>query len=153
MVLDINERGSKTLKTPSSQRRIPVHQDVIDLRFKEYCDGLRAKGETELFPFLKDGAHGRGRNITDNFSRYLKRLGVKTPKKTFHSMRHTMIEALRNASVSRSDIQAIVGHKDNSITFDTYTQGVSPGVLYESISKIDFRPFIADLIETDNKHR
>ena len=48
--VDTAAANIKSLKTSTSQRRIPVHQALVDLGFLEFVERQRAVGNIRLFP-------------------------------------------------------------------------------------------------------
>lgn len=55
---------------------------------------------------------------------------------TFHSIRHTVITALREADVPIDRVKSIVGHKDRDVTFGLYGRKVDPEVLRGHVNKL-----------------
>jgi integrase len=132
------EKTGKRVKTDSSRRTVPIHPELSGLGFLDYVRSVKQK---RLWPKLKAGPHG-------NFSHYFtKWYGEKfnrplisdDPKKVFHSFRHNVADALKQrGDVPREVVQELLGHKTESITYDTYgtRYGVKP--LYEAVCKIDY---------------
>ena len=90
-VIDINDNTKdKKLKTPNSKRKIPLHQNLIDLGFLDYLHILEQKGRDRLFHELTLGRDGYTKNPSRFFNDYLRELGIKsaTEKYDFHSLRH-----------------------------------------------------------------
>lgn len=86
-LLGIPEDGSdedRTLKTKGSHRLVAIHQDLIDLGFLKYVDGLPISGQ--LFPALKH-------NPTSWYGHrgvYLRDVGeLETPESQSHGFRHS----------------------------------------------------------------
>jgi len=71
------------------------------------------------------------------FGRYLKLVGVKTGKTTFHSFRHNFADALRNAEAEDSRIKALIGHAEKSTT-GIYGVGVLLKVLAKDVERINY---------------
>ncbi|MBI5277344.1 MAG: site-specific integrase [Burkholderiales bacterium] len=86
----------KKLKNTSSRRTVPVHPLLIELGLIRWVQALAAAGYDRLFPELKhDTEKGYGKAATKWFSSYMARLGFKRDgTTTFHSLRHTFINAL-----------------------------------------------------------
>ena len=89
----------KSLKTESSRRAVPIHKTLLGLGFAEFLDSRRASGERRLFPDF-DRARDDG-SWSKQFSKYFKRfresIGVTRRGVKFHSLRHNVEDALRNA--------------------------------------------------------
>lgn len=57
LVLDINDKYDKKVKTSNAIRKIPVHQALIDLGFIDYIDTVKKANNEKLFPSLKADRH------------------------------------------------------------------------------------------------
>ncbi|WP_305074381.1 DUF6538 domain-containing protein [Propionivibrio sp.] len=124
-----DEGGSKRLKTKAARRLIPIHSKLIDAGLLDYVSELRDKGHDRLFPELSEGRDGYGTVVSKWFARYCSQCGITDPGKVFHSFRHTVIDCLKQAGVSKEKIAALVGHEDDSVTFGRYGKEFSPGVM------------------------
>ncbi|MBO9396136.1 site-specific integrase [Shimia sp. R9_2] len=138
--IDITTEGSpnKRLKNASSKRVIPIHADLIALGFLEFVEQLRARGTVRLFPALSYcPKNGYGRNVGRWFGdSFLPRLGIDDEALVFHSLRHTMNTQLARKNVPEQLQKAILGHKQNGMTYDTYfTAGFLPDQLYPEVNK------------------
>lgn len=130
-ITDEEEEG-KALKTAASKRVVPIHSALIDAGFLEFVEEARAmKGkikhksghEPRLLYDLTYTEHEKwGRNLGRWFNeRYLKALGLKSEKKTLHSLRHSFITYLGAAGVDGANIKSIVGHEPDTVTTQVYT--------------------------------
>jgi integrase len=120
-VFDFNEEtdGSttKSLKTRSSRRLVPVHPALMRLGLIEYVTRTRAAGHKQLFPEIKPGKRGDMSYMPSKFwQRYLKRIEVKEPGLCLHSFRHTFTDECRRQGVAKEVLRALLGHADSSIT-------------------------------------
>lgn len=116
-------------KTESGIRKVPVHPLLLRLGLLDFVRA--APADAPLFPDMTGDAMGKF------FARLLVSAGVKTKKLTFHSFRHTFIDALRAAQVPEKVLQAIVGHASTSVT-DNYGSGHPLSVLAEHVAKANF---------------
>ena len=110
--IDINKgEGTKSLKTTSAVRQVPVHPRLVEVGFLEYVEARRKVEPTgRLFPDVTLATGGQpSKAFSKWFSRYLRDIGLKRPELTFHGFRHTFIRAIRDAKVPDSRIKAIVG--------------------------------------------
>jgi len=118
--IDINKNtDDKRLKSKSSKRIIPVHQNILDKGFIEHVENIKTRGYKRVFPDLKSGVkHRYGRNLGDWFNgTFLKQLDIKTKKNAFHSFRHTVATELGEIAVNDSLQKRILGHSmANDIT-------------------------------------
>jgi integrase len=136
--IDINENGDKRVKTKAGIRFVPLHPFLVnDLRFLQYVEHLRSKGQTRLFPELKKCRDGYSHSVSHWFARYRKRCGVTDEGKVFHSFRHTFIDTLKqNPQVTDSHMIAeLVGHEVGSITTGRYGKRYQPQVLFDHVIK------------------
>lgn len=138
---DLNDEGDeKKLKTLSSKRRVPVHNDLIALGLLDYVQTLRTRGGSKLFHDLSTSVeHGRGRAIGRWFNEtLLPSLGMKTKLLVFHSLRHTVVTKLVNAQVDGPLIKALVGHSQQGVTYQSYFGGHTLTLLNDAIQKLDY---------------
>lgn len=138
--IDVNdEAGGKRLKTHSSARHVPIHPALVQLGFLDFVQDLRKgkKGEGRLFPDIKCGSDGYySNNFSQYFGRFLKHLGLTSPKLTFHSLRHNLADSLVHAGVGDMLVKAVLGHADHSVTA-RYGSRPPVATLYQAILKVD----------------
>ncbi|WP_370652119.1 site-specific integrase [Caballeronia sp. TF1N1] len=101
-------------KNANSQRRIPLHQTVVASGFLGYVQKLRDSRATQLFPELKPGANGYGKNVTRRFADYLDERFITDDRKVFHSFRHTFIARMTELNTHPAMLMALVGHYDQA---------------------------------------
>lgn len=135
--LSLTSTGGRSLKSKSSERIIPIHGELVRqgiLPYIETRDGW-------LWPNVegKGGRHGR---ISNGFSSwYGQQVNPKVTgndNKTFHSLRHTFVDMLKQAGISEQLIAEIVGHARGSITMERYGKKYNPKVLKEAIEKLNY---------------
>ena len=132
---DVNTFGDKQLKSEASIRKVPIHQDVVSLGFIDYVNSL---SNVQVFPSLKRVKYGKlTQNWSKWFNRYLSKLGIISKSKVFHSFRHGMKDALRNAGVDEALSDAITGHSSSSVG-RSYGQGYNLDTLNNAIQKVDY---------------
>ncbi len=131
-----DEEQGRTLKTPGSERLVPIHSKLIEIGFLDYCASLPSSGR--LFPDLVGNPDGYGSGpLSKWFSHFLDKTGVKTDQNCFHSLRHTFRDALRN-SETRIDVQrALGGWSDGSVS-ERYGTGHSVTVLRDGIERVAY---------------
>ena len=137
-ILEEPDRPDKKLKTLSSRRIVPIHDTLIDIGFIEFIDLLKKKDpdRKRLFEELPYGENGYNRNVTRFFNtRYLPKLGLKTDKKTFHSLRHTVVDHLKQKGVEPHFINELVGHTSGNIDLDRYGKGYNPDIIFNKCVK------------------
>lgn len=112
--------GGLTLKTDSSERRVPLHQTLIDLGFLSYVDDARKAGRERLFPDLKPDRFG---TVTGNWSKWFgaylrKDCGVADKRVVFHSLRHSFKHYARECGFAKPVNDAITGHESGDVGDD-----------------------------------
>lgn len=112
--------GDKSLKTVNALRQVPLHPRLIELGLLEYVDALKASGYDRLFPKLKYNKIKGYRGIASNWfngNYFGKVLGSpRDGKKTFHSLRHTFINAVDEFESNELTIAQLVGYVRGSTT-------------------------------------
>ena len=143
-VFDINDEEEKYLKAKSSKRIIPIHSFLLnDLNFLSHVDRLKAKGEKRLFPELKMGRDGYGRNVSRWFNEtYRQKCGIVSTdgrKRDFHSFRDTFITHLVHQKVNDRMRLQVEGHSTGKDMTSVYADPFPAKQLYEEvISKLDY---------------
>jgi len=141
-ILEEPDRPDKHLKTLSSKRVVPIHDTLIDLGFLEFVELLKKRhtNRQRLFQELKYGEGSYIRNVSYFFNKkYLTLLGLKTDKKNFHSIRHTVIDHLKQKLVDISFINELVGHHHGNIDLDRYGKGYTTDIIYNKcVKKINY---------------
>jgi integrase len=114
----INEdrKAGRRLKTKQSERFIPVHPQLIELRFLDFVAAqAKARGaDAWLFPLVAPGTKGTAA-YSKWFGRYIGAHGVTDTAKVFHSFRHSFIDALRIADVGDEVKNALLGWSGGGI--------------------------------------
>jgi integrase len=141
---DADEEGDdptdeKSLKTASSRRAVPIHTTLLDLGFDDFLASQREKGESRLFPeFTRAQDDG---SWSKRFSKYFKRfresIGVTRRGVKFHSLRHNVEDALRNADVRKEVRDAIQGHSESGVSRE-YGSGYYLRTLNEAVQMIHY---------------
>ena len=138
---DINDDGeNKELKTESSKRIIPIHQNLIDKGLLKHIQKLKDNGHERLFPDLKyTQKHGYGRNLSEWYrNTYLPSLGFKEKGMDFHSFRHTVATELGEAGVQEALQKRILGHSmANDITAG-YDKSTRLGLMKEALEELPY---------------
>lgn len=141
-------------KNENARRIVPIHNKLIELGLLEYAQSIQDKSFPYLFPYLVDGANGRGKNTGRQFSTYIRDdLKITNDRKVFHSFRHTVITRLHTINSNKAHVIQLVGHEDDSVHFGTYTHDIGLKALQETVNKlcydIDFSSLKAPLKEFD----
>ena len=138
--LDINEEGDDTqLKTESSTRFVPLHDTLIEKGFIKFIERQAKLKEPRIFTELDKTAGKYSHSASKWFSAYKNKLGFGTDgKKTFHSLRHTFIDNLKQQRTEESIVSAIVGHSYDSMTFGYYGKDYGIKLLKEVVDSVEY---------------
>jgi len=123
----------KHLKSKQSQRRIPIHSELIAIGLLDYVSDKRKNnhGSNRLFPDIKPGKDGYySHNFSKTFSRDLEAFGVKTKSHVFHSFRHNFKSAMDLGGVQDTHKDALMGHTDMNQAKNTYAP------LYDNVAAL-----------------
>ena len=162
-ILEEPKRPQKKLKNLASRRIVPIHDTLLELGLLEFIELLKTKKfpnnvwkEKRLFEELPYGEGSYIRNVSRWWnSRFLPKLGLKTSKKNFHSLRHTVSDHLKQKGIEPHFINELQGHSQGNIDLDRYGNGYNPDILYNRCVKkiayqtshargIDFLPLKVD---------
>ena len=134
--LDADEK-SKSLKTNSAKRSVPVHSKLIENGFIEYFDYLK-NNNAEHFLLNEIIYEGRiGKNAGRRVNRLITNaLGYN--KKTHHCFRHTISTKFKQQLVHEGIAAAIIGHSYGGITYSLYGKEYEPKSLTEAIELIKY---------------
>ena len=128
----------QSVKTDSSLRTIPVHPMLKKLGFEKFVAAQRKKGG-RLFPDFPKAADGYySTAYSPRFNRFLKDIGVKTDKHTFHSFRHSFEDGCRNSRIPLEFINALQGHSDGGMAARYGTGVMRLRLLNEEMEKLDY---------------
>jgi len=138
-ILEEPNRTDKRLKNQSSRRVVPIHDILIEqLGFIEFIELLKKKDpkRERLFQELLYREGNYNKNVSTFFNkRYLPSLGLKTDKKNFHSLRHTVSDHLKQKGVEPHFINELLGHSSGNIDLERYGKGYNPDILYNKCVK------------------
>lgn len=113
--LEAND-DDKSLKNCSSVRKVPIHNDLIDLGFLSYIKSL--KNSKRLFPKLTIGGDGTyGDNVGDWLGLYFRnKLKVNSQLRPIHAFRHTFKTNARLVGMSKDVHDTITGHNSGDVS-------------------------------------
>ncbi len=125
-LLHIHSDGpDRTLKTPQSERMVPLHPALIAEGFLEYVATLPA--DSALFPDIRPDKFGsRGGTATKNHGRWVRQT-VKvtdTRKDPAHAWRHLFRERAQRANVPQHVTEALMGHLNTANESEGYGRGL-----------------------------
>ncbi|EMD1176060.1 tyrosine-type recombinase/integrase [Vibrio harveyi] len=133
--IDDKYEGQK-LKNLTSRRIVPIHNQLLSLGFIEYVKSVQHE---RVFPELKESRDGFGTAASKWFGRFKSKLGFGKGH-DFHSFRHTVATQFKRQSISHIVAGELLGHAQNSITYDRYGKGLDVNQLQEIINMIDVTP-------------
>jgi integrase len=139
----VDSASDKSLKTLSSDRKIPLHAKLIDLGLLDYIEELKANKHERLFPELKyDRVKGYGKPASSWFNeRFLgKQLGItRDGRKTFHSFRHMFISEIFNQGHPEDVASQLAGHeRGESLAARTYRKDTFPDRMAPIVNALEF---------------
>jgi len=116
--LNITPEGDKHLKNFAAKRFVPIHSELRRLGFLEFVAHRKGSKAERLFQEIKLDSLGRiSSGYSKWFSNYLRRIDVKVDARvSFHSFRHTFVDAMRTAGFNDSVVGIFVGHSNNTVT-------------------------------------
>jgi integrase len=142
----------KHVKSDAGVRLIPLHPDLLALGFADFVR-LRRKAKAKrqrLFWDVKYGADGQPSTVMSKwFGRALDKVGLSDPTLVFHSFRHGIEDAFRNALTPQYIIDKIVGHADDAVSFE-YGEGVSLEIARDAITGAKFPVRLPSLWEASH---
>lgn len=126
------------MKTQSSRRKIPLHQDLLALGLLEYKDSLPQQGR--LFPKLeKHRQDGYGHAFGKIWSKYLRDVvKLDSQASPSHGFRHTFKTLCREVGIETAVSDWITGHAAQNVGA---TYGSNP--LSRMASELEKFPSIA----------
>jgi integrase len=133
----------KRVKSETSRRIIPLHQDLLSLGFLVYFKGIKQQGHKRLFPALRLGPNGYSHYyVSQHFSGSKGWLRTQLPDLetgiSSHCFRHAFATKLKDAEVEERLIEEIMGHRLTSLSMGRYGKPYKADVRIRAINKIQF---------------
>jgi integrase len=131
----------RTLKNQSSNRRVPIVPQLLDLGLFRYLEHVRSMGEAVLFPTLKMDCVGKlSGAFVKVFSRIkLRELGMTDKRKVLYSLRHNMKDLLERAEIPSKALKRILGHTPgDGATTDGYGSDLPYELVQRHFAKVTF---------------
>jgi integrase len=137
-----DDKGRR-VKTDTSRRRVPIHNDLVRLGFLAYVEeGRLRKRGVSLFPDLQSQRSAVTAAFSSWWGRYSDTIGITDGTKVFHSFRHLFKRRMRDAGVAKALIDALQGHKSadvaDSYGLDEDGIGISLPILQSAIAQLGF---------------
>ncbi len=127
--IHIAQNKFRRIKNPQSVRDIPLHPELLRLRFPEYVDLIRSLRHPRVFPDLYSPTSKSllGDRFYDEFMPVLawacEQEGVEL-KYVLHSIRHAFNSQLKKALVSVEERADLMGHGGDSETSERYADPI-----------------------------
>jgi len=133
----------KRIKSETSRRNIPLHQDLLTLGFLVYANNIRQRGHDRLFPALKLGPNGYQHYFNSHHFAGTKgwlRQQLPNLEKggSFHHFRHAFATKLKDAEIEERLIEELMGHRLTSMTTGRYGKPYKADVRIRAINKIRY---------------
>lgn len=137
--LSINtQHEGKRLKTKSSRRDVPIHQQLINFGLLDYVAHAKKSGAVQLFSDLTLTKHGAyAASFSNWFGRYCRDIGLNDPNKVFHSFRHNFKDACRDAEIPKDVHDRLTGHASPDVG-SSYGLGYSVEKLNQYVQRIAY---------------
>ncbi len=111
-----NPDRNQRVKTEGSERRVPIHPDLIRLGFLQVAADARAEHRARIFHKINPTIEGELMgNWSKWFSRYRRSLGVSDRNTPFHSFRHSFKHHARESLIDKAVNDAITGHESGDV--------------------------------------
>lgn len=114
--------NKQSIKNKPTRRFVPLAKPVLDAGFLDYAAEVKKSGHMQIFPNLPNSTGlGFGRQLSRQFSAYIKKNGITEKGQGFHGFRHTIATGLDRLGVTQNAIAAITGHaRDGSVLSKFY---------------------------------
>lgn len=135
-----SQTTDKRLKTEASERRVPVHPELVKLGFMEFvAERKKDRSSPRLFPELRmEKSRGLySHDFSKWFRRFVRLTCGEETSATFHSLRHNFRTALMNAEVSTELVEALGGWSVESSSEREYRHYQLP-VLLTALEKVKY---------------
>jgi len=138
--MDINDDDDKGVKSDSSNRIVPIHNQLIRLGFIDYVRSVKRK---RLFPEINRSTDGNydvmSRWFNDTYRKNCD-VGQKfNEHKTFHSFRHTFLNSFKQMGLSMDLAEEMAGHAPSgSETRTRYTKASNLELKNKMLQKLKY---------------
>lgn len=137
--LDVKCCDGNHVKTGESQRRIPVHPQLVELGILKLVELRRRDNQHRLFPHLTRGqTKGKfSENFSKKFTYYRQTNECYWPGLDFHAFRTTFHGDLMNQDKSDAIRCRLMGHERTDEGDRSYSQGLGLAALHERICDVE----------------
>lgn len=128
----------QTIKTPASERAVPIHPKLITMGFLQFVERQLSLGHQRLFPELtKHFDRGYSHQVSKWFSTFKGKMGW-TNVETLHGIRHSVATQLKRKEFNSDMVAGLLGHSHGSITFDRYGKEYKVDNLFKVVTALDW---------------
>ncbi|MFC3643912.1 site-specific integrase [Aquibium oceanicum] len=140
----LRKTAAKSLKTPGSERVLPVHPELIRLGLLQRVANVRGEGGSRLFHDLPGSSQAELSDLFQKRFAYWQKkvLGINEPGVSFHSFRHGFRDALREAGVPIDATRAMGGWARSGGVEERYGQGTRPSTLARWMAVVKYEGLI-----------
>ena len=132
---DINDDLDKSVKTPESIRKVPIHPQLIKMGFLKYFKFVRHE---RLWSSLTRGRDGYAYLYNKWADRYNRKQVTQERKKVPYSMRHTFSDCLKQNKVAKELVDEITGHVVEGLAFTDYSDKFNIKLRHNAIKKAKY---------------
>ncbi len=127
----------KNVKTESSRRLIPLHQNLVEIGFLKFVENLKRSGEIKLFRDLEADALGiNTKEASRRCGRIIDEYISDDSRLVFHSFRHSFKDLCRKAGILTEVHDQITGHAPTNVG-GGYGNGLDVLELSRELHRID----------------
>jgi integrase len=136
--LHIRDEGDRQIKNMQSERRVPLHPELIRVGLLDYVASAAPRPTDRVFPDLKPGGPDKklGYGFSKRFTHYRKAIGLHRSGLDYHSFRHGVTTRLYEADVSEGWIDLLTGHESGGESRRRYLKSVRLPLLKEAIQRV-----------------
>ena len=135
-----NSTIKKTIKTPTSKRKVPVHPELLKIGFTKFVEDQKKAGEQVLFNELKPDQYGdRAQYALKRFRETYLKQSIKIQElQSFYSFRHSFRDALRRIEAPPEVLQFLGGWSQGSLVSNIYGDKSDPDYLNTYVQRIEY---------------
>jgi len=140
----------KSLKNPGSEREVPIHRALIDLKFLDFAKQRQGRMGL-LFENHYPSPKVFSRKVSRWFGEYMDSIGLNDPALRFHSFRHSFKTACRMANIPAEVHDSLTGHVPQTVGGQYGKQMRLIAYLKEQIDRIQFDVDLSELATSNPK--
>jgi integrase len=125
-----HQEVKKSVKTPGSKRKVPIHPKLIELGFLLYVERIKSQGSTLLFPGFPPSVGRASPKAAEWFIDFMRDLGLRdeTPKARLVGMHAFRSTLMNRAMILRVvGIETITGHANKVTKLERVIDGQVEG--------------------------